>query len=152
MSPLFGRKDHEDGTAQGIEVLQAEFDRLNALPIRQLAAEVLVRGFGPGGPGADDEDVTVGQMNIFAGPSASLIAKEFASYRNLPSSTPSAQEKLWNRIVRLIAEGLQELEHASLVRAQMHTSSGSFDYATTRRGRAALDRGEVERILASRPE
>jgi hypothetical protein len=37
VSPLFGRKDHEGGTAQGIEALQAEFDRLNALPIRQLA-------------------------------------------------------------------------------------------------------------------
>ena len=31
---------------------------------------------------------------------------------------------------------------------QMHTSMGGLDFATTRRGRAALDRGDVRNLLA----
>jgi hypothetical protein len=37
-----------------------------------------------------------------------------------------------------------------LIRMQMHTSMGSFDYAATRRGRASLERGDVQQILAGR--
>jgi hypothetical protein len=54
---------------------------------------------------------------------------------------------LWRQFSRIIAEGLQELEHASLVRAQMHTSQNSLDFTTTRLGRAALEQGAVEGIL-----
>jgi hypothetical protein len=50
----------------------------------------------------------------------------------------------------LVAEGLQELEHASLVRCQVHTAMGTFDWAATRRGRAALQRGAVEQIMRAR--
>jgi hypothetical protein len=58
--------------------------------------------------------------------------------------------QLRERITRLVAEGLQELEHASLVRCQVHTAMGSFDWAATRRGRAALERGAVEHIMRAR--
>ncbi len=151
MSP-FGHKDQEkqEKNDQWRLALQAEVDRLNALPLQQLAAEVMRRGFGPGGPGADDEDVTVGQENINAGPSVPRIAGEFEPQRGFTFPVPTAEDqKLQQRIARLVAEGLQELEHASLVRTQMHTGMGGLDYATTRRGRSALERGEVERILGS---
>jgi hypothetical protein len=152
MSPMFGHKDDEkqEKNDQWRQALQVEFDRLNSLPLAQLAAEVMTKGFGPGGPGAHDEDVTVGQANINAGPTAAQIVGEFVGPRGFTFPVPSDEDlKLHNRIARLVAEGLQELEHASLVRAQMHTAMGGLDYATTRPGRAALERGEVEGILAA---
>jgi hypothetical protein len=149
---MFGHKD-EEKQAQNDRwrlALQAEFDRLGSLPLPELAAEVMTKGFGPDGPGADDEDVTVGEANINAGPTADQIAGEFVAPRGFTFPLPSDEDlKLRERIVRLVAEGLQELEHASLVRAQTHTSMGYLDYATTRRGRAALERGEVQGILAA---
>src|ERR1035441_6971724 len=151
MSP-FGHKDQEkqEKNDQWRLALQVEFDRLNSLQLPQLAAEVMRRGFGPGGPGADDEDVTVGQQNINAGPTAARIAGEFEPSRGFTFPLPLAEDmKLQESIARLVCEGLQELEHASLVRAQMHTASGGMDYATPRRGRAALECGEVEGILAA---
>ena len=48
---------------------------------------------------------------------------------------------------QLIAEGLQVLEHASLVRVSWR--GGMDDYTATRRGRAAVAQDEVERILES---
>ena len=81
MSPMFGHKD-EEKQAQNDRwrlALQAEFDRLGSLPLPELAAEVMTKGFGPDGPGADDEDVTVGEANINAGPTADQIAGEFVA-------------------------------------------------------------------------
>jgi hypothetical protein len=150
MSP-FGHKDDEkqEKNDQWRLALRAEFERLDSLSLPQLAAEVMTRAFGPDGPGADDEDVTVGQENINAGLTASRIASELVPPRGFTFPLPSDEDlKLQERTARLVAEGLQELEHASLVRAQMHTAMGGLDYATTRRGRAALEGGEVERILA----
>jgi hypothetical protein len=57
------------------------------------------------------------------------------------------EAKVRARATRLIAESLQQLEHASLIRAQLHTSMGELDWAATRRGRAALERDEVKSIL-----
>lgn len=56
-----------------------------------------------------------------------------------------------SKLAAEIAEGLQELEHASLVRAQAHTALGGLDCTTTRRGRAALQRGEVESVVRGWP-
>ncbi|HEY1523405.1 MAG TPA: hypothetical protein VGF70_10375 [Solirubrobacteraceae bacterium] len=52
MSPLFGHKDDQDDqTADNVAALNAEVDRLEALSLSALAAEVMARGFGPGSPG-----------------------------------------------------------------------------------------------------
>lgn len=136
MSPLFGNKgnDQDNSAAQ-----EAEIDRLDSLPIPQLASEVMTKGFGPGGPGEDAQNtVTVGGMSINSGPSVGQIAD------TLVPRCPAALEL---RLARITAEGVQALEHASLVRTQMHSSSGSLDYATTRLGRAALEHSAVDRIL-----
>jgi hypothetical protein len=152
MSPLFGHKDRQDAkdtNGQLNETLQAELDRLGSLSLQDLAAEVMVKGFGPGGPGQDDGHVTVGQQNANSGPDVYDIGHVFVDYSGTYLyGTPSPEELQWRGILRLVAEGLQELEHASLIRMQMHTSMGSFDYAVTRRGRAALENGEVQQILA----
>jgi len=150
VSPKFGRadEDKQEKIEQWRLAIQAEFERLSALPLIELAAEVMIRGFGPGGPGADDEAITLGQANADAGPTAELISFKFAPERGFTFPLPPPEDfKLRDRIAKLVAEGLQELEHASLVRCQMHTAMGYLDWAATWRGRAALERGEVQSIL-----
>lgn len=153
MSPLFGHKDDDGDDKQGQldtwrQSAEAEIERLSALPLPALAAEVMTKGFGPGGPGADDDKISLGQANISAGPTASDI-----SYELVPASSarfPGEEElQLRQRVAKLAAEGLQQLEHASLVRAQLHTSMGEFDWAATRRGRAAIEQDQVTAILGT---
>ncbi len=149
MSP-FGHKDDDkqEMLAQWRVATQAEFERLNALPMMELATEVMIRGFGPGSPGADDDAITLGQANVNAGPTAQAISYAFAPERAFTFPVPTPEDvKLRDRIAKLVAEGLQELEHASLVRCQMHTAMGYLDWTATRRCRAALERSEVQRLL-----
>lgn len=138
MSPMFGKKDEPGQPPQADAALQAEFDRVSALSLVQLASEVMTKGFGPGGPGADDSSVTVGGPNADSGIEVTGIADKFVNYQPQYFGIPSPSEVLWRQFSRIIAEGLQELEHASLVRAQMYTSQNSLDFTTTRLGRASL--------------
>ena len=91
--------------------------------------------------------MTVSGPNADAGPGAPTIAHEFVRYEPKPLGPLTPDEQLWRRLTRIVAEGLQALEHAGLVRAQMHTSSNGLDYTTTRAGRRALESGDVERLL-----
>jgi hypothetical protein len=144
--PFFGHKDESQREADSSSARQDEVDRLEALTLAQLAADVMTKGFGPGGPGADHQGTTtVGGPNINAGPTVAAIALEFAP----GGSTRGGDDALRQRRYRLIAEGLQAAEHASLIRAQMHTAMNSFDYTLTRHGRAALGGGAVDRAFAS---
>jgi hypothetical protein len=155
MSPMFGHKDDDqqaDGkqarAEQWRQAAQAEVARLAALPLAELAAEVMARGFGPGSRGGDDDAITAGQANAGAGPTADGISYRFVPDRGFSSPLPAADDyQLREQAIRLVAEGLQQLEHASLVRFQLHTSMGYLDWAATRRGRAALERGEVLSLL-----
>lgn len=155
MSPFGSKKvekeqEKEQRVQQWRHAAQAEFDRLNSLSLTELATEVMLKGFGPGGPGADDDEITLGQANTNAGPTAERISFEFAPERGFTFPLPTPEDfKLRDRIAKLIAEGLQELEHASLVRFQMHTAMGYLDWTATRHGRAALERGELDNILGS---
>lgn len=153
MSP-FGQKKEEKEREKEQKVeehrrtLQGEFERLDALPLKALAAEVMTKGFGPGSPGADDDAISSGQANADAGPTAEQISFEFVPARGFTFPLPTPGDfKLRDRIAKLVSEGLQELEHASLVRFQMHTAMGHLDWTATRRGRVALQRGEVQNIL-----
>jgi hypothetical protein len=128
--------------------MRQEIARLDALPPADLAAEVMIRGFGPGGPGADDDAISLGQANIDSGPTAPKISFLFVPDRGFTFPIPTAGElKLRQQLAKLVAEGLQQLEHASLVRCQMHSEMGNFDWTATRYGRAALQRGDVQAIL-----
>lgn len=156
MSPFGSKKaDKEQAKEERVQewrdATQAELDRMSALSLTELATEVMVKGFGPGGPGADDEQITLGQANANAGPTAERISFELAPERGFTFPLPTREDmKLRERVAKLVAEGLQELEHTSLVRFQMHTAMGYLDWTATRRGRAALERGEVESILGAR--
>jgi hypothetical protein len=150
MTAMFNRKDQskQESADERRQGMRAEYERLAALSLSDLAVEVMVKGFGPGGPGADDAAISLGQANIGAGPSAVDISFEFVPKGG---SFPSPDDiQLREQLAKLIAEGLQELEHASLVRCQMHTASGYFDWAATRRGRAALNQNDVAAVLAQR--
>jgi hypothetical protein len=149
MTPMFG---HADGKQQVSpdhwrQTLEAEIDRLDSLPVAELAAEVMMTAFAAADP--EDGYITVGGGNAHAGPSVYHIISRLMDARGISfPDSPMKDQKLQERALRLVAEGLQELEHASLVRAQLHSPpQGGPDWVITRRGRAALDRGQVADIL-----
>ena len=126
---------------ENVAAMQAEIQRLDALPLNELAAEVMIRGFGPGRPGGPGEPGTiedpVGARRI----GLEHFAREF---------TPAFADRgvgpeLNKRLMNLIAEGLQILENTALVRVSYR--GNSEHWFATRRGRQAVARGELERIL-----
>ena len=139
MSERFGHED--DVTAMDLEI-----ERVGSLTVAQLGAEAMIKGFGPEGPGGSGKPGTPeapGLPEVRVG--LADIAREFTSaYAGRGVST--AQR---TRLDHLIAEGLQALEHASLVRVSWR--GGVDDYTATRRGRTAIERGEVQRILDEAP-
>jgi hypothetical protein len=143
---LFGRKHEEEATPAGPDPteLEAAIRRLDAMAIPDLAAAVMASAFGPGANSEDpDEEVTVGGANFGSGATVDSIAYGMAPERSLDGYEP--RQRL--RFERLVAEGVQALEHASLIRAQMHTHMNGLDYTPTRLGRRAATDGSVaERI------
>jgi hypothetical protein len=143
VAPRSGGK--EDDQAD-VAAFRAEIARVSSLPLAQLAAEVMARGFGPDGPGGPGKPGTVEAPAVLPVPRATAdrIAAEFTpAYRSR-----SVPVQLKVSLGYLIAEGLQVLEHACLVRVQWHHDIGGLDYAATRLGRAALAQSGVERVLA----
>jgi hypothetical protein len=146
---MFGRKDRhkEESLEQWRDGLEAEVERLDSLSLATLGAEVIIAAVEAG---AAEDDVTVGGGNIRTAPSAYRIASKLMEAKEIDFPSPMKDRELQERLVRLVAEGLQELEHASLIRVQHHDPPGAgLDYVITRRGRAAFDRGEVANILSA---
>jgi hypothetical protein len=132
------------------QAAQAEYQRLYALPLPDLATEVMQKAFGPGGPGYDDDTITVAGYRTPQGPTVREISGLFVPFIRRIYYLPVENEDnfLREQVIKLVAEGLQQLEHASLVRCQTHSEeTGGFDWAATRRGRAALDSGQVQAII-----
>jgi hypothetical protein len=129
--PLFGGKREEENGK-----LQAEVERLAALPLSQLAAEVREKGFGPGGPAAD-------------GGYAALSS--IAGALN-PAQGSFLDDNLLVEHFRIVAEGAQLLEHAGLVRFEISSSGGiaHWNWTATRSGTVALQQNAVERVLEQR--
>jgi hypothetical protein len=128
LSPLFGGHKDEQSRPDPAVAAEAEIARLNALTLQQLAAEVMDKGFGPNCP-ASDGFVTVGML-------VEPFVQNAARYGN-------AQD----RLKLLIAEGVQALEHASLVCPHVWASHPGF-YVETRYGKAVREAGAVERVLS----
>jgi hypothetical protein len=138
---LFGSRADRGKEA---DVLEAEIERLDQLPLPALAAEVMDKAFGPGAEWEDpEEEVTVGGPNDGAGATVEAIATAMAPDRAIRA----VDEPTRLRLQRLVAEGVQRLEHASLIRAQMHTAMGGFDYTPTRLGRTVLAAGAVAEVV-----
>jgi hypothetical protein len=138
---LFGSRG--DRSAEAAE-LEAEVERLDQLPLPALAAAVMATAFGPGAEWEDpEEEVTVSGPNVGAGATVAGIATEMAP----DGSTKGADERTRLRLQRLVAEAVQVLEQARLVRAQMHTAMNSLDYTPTRLGRTVLAAGAVAEVV-----
>jgi hypothetical protein len=143
---LFGSRG--DLGAEAAE-LGAEIERLDQLPLSALAAEVMAKAFGPGAAWEDpEEEVTVGGPTARAGATVHGIATAMAP----EGSTKAADERTWLRLQRLIAEAVQVLEHAALIRPQVHLAIEGIDYTPTRFGRTVLAAGAVAEVVGERAD
>src|SRR5258708_6088100 len=138
---MFGNKDKRAAAGDAKEAANAAFrgevERLEALPMTELAAEVMVKGFGPGGYLPDfvrREPYAVAAAHVRE------IARMFE-----PNGASDAD--LYKRLYEVVGEGLQVLEHESLIWARSTAEGFGVGYAPTRRGRAALEAGAVEQAL-----
>jgi hypothetical protein len=123
-----GKKEQRDARTAALE---AEAGRLSLLPLPQLAAEVMTKVF-----------TDVPRYDEYRGvQSLGQLVDRFVP------GTSHRNEKLLQRFSELVGEGLQVLEHASLVRGPFPAMGGD-GYTPTRLGRAALERGAVDRIIA----
>ncbi len=137
---LFGKRDEEGvpRAAAGPE----EIGRLEALPLAELAAEVMARAFGPEGPGAPGRSGTIESPALSA---PRLLLNEVAAAVTPAFNASKGADQI--RVANLVAEGLQALELAALVRVTWR--GGSEDFRATRRGRQAQERGEVEALVTA---
>lgn len=101
----------------------AELARLSALSVTDLAVEVMERGFA-----ATLESTWTGQPGVTA---VDLLVPALLGGAKLsPSDQAAAQD--------IVGEGVQRLEHASLVRLTYVNNVGGRLYAVTRLGREAI--------------
>jgi len=139
---LFGSRGDQSAEAAEFE---AEIERLDQLPLAVLAAEVMTKAFGPGAAWEDpEEEVTVGGPTARAGATVAEITTAMAP----EGSTKGADERSWLRLQRLVAEAVQVLEHATLIRPQVHLAIEGLDYTPTRFGRTVLAAGAVAEVVA----
>jgi hypothetical protein len=125
------------------EALHAEVERLEALPMARLAAEVMIRGFGPEGPGFVHR-----RRNAATSAHVHDITGKFIRDVGFDWGFPD-DDGLYRRLTVVVGEGLQVLEHQSLIWAYSasEASNGGIGYTPTRRGQAALEDNAVEQVL-----
>ena len=127
--PLFGGGKRQAES----EALHAEVERLGALSLRDLAAEVMVKGFGPGGPAAD------GPVHI------QNIAGAFSPVTSMLTARSGGDSQA---LASIVAEGVQVLEHTCLVRWIFSGGdTAELYWCKTRYGQEVLDQHAVERVL-----
>jgi hypothetical protein len=130
--PLFGGHADEENAK-----LRAELARIDALPLHQLAGEVMTRVFGPGGQGEGGGTVKL---------------QDVAGAFNPAEGSFGIDDDALRAMYEVVCEGVQVLEHVCLVRVIMSNEPrGSVLYpwaVPTRLGRLALDRGSVATVLA----
>lgn len=127
---LFGGSSEEK--QRDNDALAAEVMRLDALPYEALAREVLTKGFGHGGPGAD-WPVAFYEIKNALNPTDRIFGMDDALLADFDT---------------LVHEGLHMLYRAGL--AQWVFSGGdtsSMRWSLTRAGRRALEQGTVDVAL-----
>lgn len=125
---LFRNKDEEN------DKLRAELARISAMPLQALAAEAMVKGFGPGTKGADGAT----GMGTIAG-----------AFNPAMISVGIDQDAL-EKMFCVTAEAVQVLEHAGLVRSDVAGGGKVYGmvWSATRSGQQALEQDTVEHVLA----
>ena len=125
----------ELGPQIGVEV-----QRLEALTLPQLATEIMARAFSP--------QWTAGAGMIELGAITDYFLPDYGAPR--AGDTSSAEEYA---LRDLIAEGVQVLEHARLVRPTFGYGGNlaGYGWTTTRLGRTALASGSVQGAVERLP-
>jgi hypothetical protein len=149
---LFGGKK-QDAWEQANPELDGELERLSALSLPQLAAEVMTKGFSSNYDPSDEGRDTVGIAGEFWSPPGmtlrdTTVGAQVRAAREV--SDPTSTRAKFLQLQDLVGEGLQTLEKATLI--QQKTSftgvATSVGYVTTRLGRDALAQNGVDRVLA----
>lgn len=120
----------------------AEIARLEGMPLPKLAAEVMEKAFGGQGPGAPGVPGTIEAPSL----SAERVRVAEVARVVTPAFVAANDAADQMRIGNLVAEALQALELAALVRVAWR--GGTEDYLATRRGRQAAQGGEVEALIS----
>jgi hypothetical protein len=144
-----GSKRTDDMFAK-TDALKAEVDRLSAMTVAEVAAEIIAKAY-TGEPAADDSDPPWPDP-YGTGPSP----YEVANWLFLPKEGELDASGPQGRILyTLVSEALQALEHASIVRCHLAfgyqgaLADGHLTYVITRYGVSVRDGGGVERVLGS---
>jgi hypothetical protein len=103
------------------EAAKTEADRLVALPVADLATEILP-AFGPAGPGKGDKEIGTLQIGMF-----------------LMDDFPQGRQFI-KQLVDPIHEGIQALENAGLIERRNH-NIGTSTVKVTRAGLDAIESG-----------
>lgn len=133
--------------------LDAEVARLQGLTLVQLASEVMTKGFSAGyDPTSGDSDIGEIADQFFAKPDFTLRDSTVRAqvHKAQAQSQPGTPEHQLLVLADLVAEGVQTLEHASLVRLKTKYDGQFFNagYVATRLGHAALQQNAVDKALA----
>jgi len=130
--PLFGSDETRE--AHGAEV-RTEIERLGALPLPQLAQEVMVRVYGPHGPGAGGSADYQETLKPFDPTDTGIF--------------PGVDDELRVPLEELIQEGMQQLTNSALVVVPLRGGDITRPrYRLTRAGRAALESGDIATRIA----
>jgi hypothetical protein len=154
MSPFGKKQDDDQGQATDSNPqLDAEVTRLQGLSPTQLASEVMTKGFSAEyDPTEDGNDIPGIADQFFARPDWKLRDSTVkAQVRQAQEEqTPGTPEQQLLVLADLVGEGVQTLEHASLVRLKTNYDGSYFNvgYTATRLGREALARNAVEKVLS----
>jgi hypothetical protein len=123
MGPFGNKREKQEQEAAA----KAEADRLLALPVPELAAEILP-AFGPDGPGKDEKEIGALQVGMF-----------------LMADFPRGNQYI-RPLVEPIKEGIQALENAGLVIRRVRNIGGSV-VSVTRLGVEAIEAGTAREHL-----
>jgi hypothetical protein len=146
---LGGHKPTDDMFAE-TDALKAEVDRLSAMTVAEVAAEIIAKAY-TGQPAADASDPP--WPDPYAnGPSAYDVANWLFLPHDEELDTSGPQGRI---LYALVSEALQALEHVSILRTHLSfgyqgtLADGHLTYVITRHGVSVRDGGEVERVLGT---
>jgi hypothetical protein len=136
---MFGKKKAQ--TLADEAAVKAELQRLQSLPIEQVAAEAMTRTFGPDGPNVDGE---IRANAIADGFLPDSIRKQIYRLKDHPVDGLGFPE-YW-QLKALVREGLQVLENKGLVVFEPSINFPKF--RATRAGLEAIEQNAVERVIS----
>jgi hypothetical protein len=136
--PLFHHSEDEHAAPAVSPELDAELQRLAALPLAELAAEALQLGFTDQAPLPDSEKATT-HARV-------LVGEVWNRYIDVHPQA-ALQSQLGLSYMR---EACGALLAAGLVTLAFDTGAISTNLILTREGRAALDRGDAAEVVARR--